>query len=212
VGLSPFRFASLAVLGAGLVLALAGVDMRAAAVADSPGTTGDLTGQLLVATPILPDPRFMRTVIYMVRHDETGAMGLVLNRPMSEIPLAGLLEQLGIPSEGVTGTVRLHYGGPVDRTRGLLLHTADYVGTSTRLIRDGVALSGQPEVWRAIAAGAGPRRSLLALGYSGWGAGQLESEMRAGHWVAVPADEDLLFDDDYDGKWSRAMARLKINL
>ncbi|MGH7262937.1 MAG: YqgE/AlgH family protein [Candidatus Rokuibacteriota bacterium] len=200
------------ILGAGLVLALAGMDMRAAAVADSPGITGELTGQLLVATPILPDPRFMRTVIYMVRHDETGAMGLVLNRPMSEIPLARLLDQLGIQSEGVNETIRFHYGGPVQRERGLVLHTADYRGKSTQLIQDGVALTWEPEIFRALATGAGPRRRLFALGYSGWGAGQLESEMRAGHWVAVPADEELLFDDDYDGKWSRAMARLKINL
>lgn len=212
MGLSPFRFGSVTVLGAALLLALAGTGMWATAVAESPAITGQLTGQLLVATPILPDPRFMRTVIYMVRHDENGAMGLVLNRPMSEIPLARLLDQLGIESEGVTGNIRLHYGGPVERSRGFLLHTADYVGKSTLLLQDRVALSGQPEVWRAIAAGAGPRRSLFVLGHSGWGAGQLESEMRAGHWVVVPADEDLLFDEDYDGKWSRAMARLKINL
>lgn len=212
MGVSPFRFGSVTVLGPALVLTLAGMGIWATAVAESPGITGQLTGQLLVATPILPDPRFMRTVIYMVRHDENGAMGVVLNRPMAEVPLARLLDQLGIESEGVTGNIQLHYGGPVERSRGFLLHTADYVGKSTLVIRDGVALSGQPEVWRAIAAGAGPRRSLFALGYSGWGAGQLESEMRAGHWVAVPADEDLLFDDDYGGKWTRAMARLKINL
>ncbi len=212
MGLSPFRFGSVTVLGAALLLALAGMGMWATAVAESPAITGQLTGQLLVATPILPDPRFMRTVIYMVRHDENGAMGLVLNRPMSEISLARLLDQLGVESEGVTGNIRLHYGGPVERSRGFLLHTADYVGKSTLLLQDRVALSGQPEVWRAIAAGAGPRRSLFVLGHSGWGAGQLESEMRAGHWVVVPADEDLLFDEDYDGKWSRAMARLKINL
>ncbi len=212
MGVSPFRFESVTVLGAALLLALAGMGMSANAVAESPGITGQLTGQLLVATPILPDPRFMRTVIYMVRHDEAGAMGLVLNRPMAEVPLARLLEQLGIGSEGVTGNIRLHYGGPVQRERGLVLHTSDYRGKSTQLINDGVALTWEPEIFRALAAGAGPRRRLFALGYSGWGAGQLESEMRAGHWVAVPADEDLLFDEDYDGKWSRAMARLKINL
>lgn len=199
-------------LGTALLLAFVGEGKGVITAAEPPRVTLQLTGQLLVATPILPDPRFMQTVIYMVRHDETGAMGLVLNRPMSEVPLARLLDQLGIESEGVTGNIRLHYGGPVERSRGFLLHTADYVGKSTLLIHDGVALSGQPEVWRALAAGAGPRRSLFALGYSGWGAGQLESEMRAGHWVTVPADEDLLFDDDYDGKWTRAMARLRINL
>ena len=212
MGVSPFRFESVTVLGAALLMALAGLGMWANAVAESPGITGQLTGQLLVATPILPDPRFMRTVIYMVRHDEAGAMGLVVNRPMAEVPLARLLDQLGIESEGVTANIRLHYGGPVQRERGLVLHTGDYRGKSTESIKDGVALTWEPEIFRAIAAGAGPRRSLVVLGYSGWGAGQLESEMRAGHWVAVPADQDLLFDDDYDGKWTRAMARLRINI
>ena len=199
-------------LGTALLLALVGTGKGVITAAEPPRATLQLTGQLLVATPIMPDPRFMRTVIYMLRHDETGAMGLVVNRPMAEVPLARLLDQLGIESEGVTGNIRLHYGGPVQRERGLVLHTGDYRGKSTEPIKDGVALTWEPEIFRAIAAGAGPRRRLVVLGYSGWGAGQLESEMRAGHWVAVPADEDLLFDDDYDGKWTRAMARLKINL
>ena len=99
-----------------------------AANAVQPGPeSGGLTGQLLVATPEMPDPRFMRTVIYMVRHDSTGAMGLVLNRPIGDIPLARLLEQLGIESEGASGTVRAHYGGPVERALGFVLHTSEYV-------------------------------------------------------------------------------------
>jgi len=200
------------VVGMALLLISAGLAMSATPTIQPPTATDSLTGQLLVATPKIHDPRFMRTVIYVVRHDSSGAMGFVLNRPMVEVPLARLLVEMGIESEGVGGTIRMHYGGPVERSRGFLLHTADYHEESTAVIRDGVALSGQPEVWRALAAGKGPRRSLFVLGYSGWGAGQLESEMRAGHWVAVPADEDLLFDDDYDGKWPRAMARLKINL
>jgi putative transcriptional regulator len=193
-------------------LAFVGAGKGVITAAEPPRATLQLTGQLIVATPIMPDPRFMRTLIYMLWHDETGAMGLVLNRPMPEVPLARFLDQLGIESREVVGSIRLHYGGPVQRERGLVLHTADYRGKSTQLIHDEVALTWESEIFRAIAAGAGPRRSLCALGYSGWGAGQLESEMRAGHWVAVPADEELLFDADYDGKWTRAMARLKINL
>lgn len=200
------------VVGTALLLISAGLAMSATPTIQPPTATDSLTGRLLVATPKIHDPRFMRTVIYVVRHDSTGAMGFVLNRPMVEVPLARLLVELGIESEGVGGTIRMHYGGPVQRERGLVLHTADYRGKSTEPIKDGVALTWEPEIFRAIAAGAGPRRRLLVLGSSGWGAGQLESEMRAGHWVAVPADEDLLFDDDYDGKWPRAMARLKINL
>ncbi len=204
------RRAMLAAVGVAVLLAVAGIGARA--IAQRPSPVGDLTGRLLVATPLMPDPKFMRTVIYMVRHDSGGAMGLVLNRPMVEIPLARVLEQLGIESKDASGSVRTHYGGPVERTRGFVLHTADYVGQSTVLVRDGVAMTWGPEIWRAIAGGAGPRRSLFILGHSGWAPGQLEAEMGAGHWVAVPADEVLVFDEDYDGKWSRAMARRRISL
>ncbi len=206
------RIASLAVLMAAVLLMVAGGAARLTAASQRPGVTGNLTGQLLLATPQILDPRFMRTVIYMVRHDGGGAMGLVLNRPMVEIPLARVLEQLGIESKDASGTVRTHYGGPVDRTRSFVLHTDDYVGSSTLRVTGGVAMTWQPEIWRAIAAGTGPRRSLFVLGHSGWAPGQLEAEMSAGHWVAVPADEALVFDDDYDGKWPRAMARRAIKL
>jgi putative transcriptional regulator len=202
--------ATLASVAVAVLLTVAGIGARAAAQRPSP--SDDLTGRLLVATPQMLDPKFMRTVIYMVQHDSGGAMGLVLNRPMVEIPLARVLEQLGIESKDASGTIRTHYGGPVERTRGFVLHTADYVGKSTQLIRDGVAMTWQPEIWRAIAGGAGPRRSLFVLGHSGWAPGQLEAEMAAGHWVAVAADEALLFDEDYDGKWPRAMARRRISL
>lgn len=204
------RRATLATVGVAVLLTVAGIGARAAAQRPSP--SGDLTGQLLVATPLMPDPRFMRTVIYMVRHDSGGAMGLVLNRPMVEIPLARMLEQLGIESKDASGTIRTHYGGPVERTRGFMLHTADYVGASTLLIKDGVAMTWQPEIWRAIADGTGPRRRLFILGHSGWAPGQLEAEMGAGNWIAVPADEALVFDEDYDGKWPRAMARRRLTL
>ena len=126
----------LAALSVAVLLAVAGTGAWVTTAAQRPGVTGNLTGQLLVATPLMPDPRFMRTVIYMVQHDSGGTMGLVLNRPMVEIPLARLLEQLGIESKDASGTVRTHYGGPVERTRGFVLHTADYVGKSTVLIKD----------------------------------------------------------------------------
>ena len=174
--------------------------------------TGSLTGQLLVATSAMPDPRFARTVLYMLRHDATGAMGLVLNRPVGDLPVARLLEQLGMESKGAQGTIRVHYGGPVEGLQGLVLHTSDYQRNGTRIVADGVALTSQSEVLRDIATGSGPRRFLLAFGYAGWAPGQLEAEMRTGHWVTVPADEALLFDDDYQGKWDRAWARQLIQL
>ena len=174
--------------------------------------TRGLTGQILVARPEMNDPRFSRTVIYMLRHDASGALGLIVNVPFKEIPIALLMDRLGLDHEGVTGSIRMHYGGPVEPGRVFILHTADYRAEGTQVIADGIALTGAPEILRAIGAGAGPRRALLVLSYSGWGPGQLEREIQAGGWVAVPADAALVFDDDYDRKWERAMARREIDL
>jgi putative transcriptional regulator len=173
---------------------------------------GDLTGQLLVATPDMPDPRFAHTVIYMIRHDASGAQGLVVNRPLHEVSLALLLEQMQMESTGVREKVRLHAGGPVDTLRILVLHTAGYASEGTLPVKDGIAVTWEPGILRAIAEGRGPRRALFAIGYAGWGPGQLEAEMKAGAWVRAAADEALLFDDSYETKWDRAMARRKIDL
>ena len=170
-----------------------------------------LTGQLLVARPEMNDPRFSRTVIYMVRHDASGALGLIVNRPFKEIPIAVLMDRLGLDHEGVRGSIRMHYGGPVDPGRVFVLHTADYRSEGTQVIAGGIALSEPPGVLRAIGTGAGPSRALLVLSYSGWGPGQLESEIKAGGWIAVPADPTLVFDDD-DRTWERAIARRKVEL
>jgi len=190
-----------------------------AAIAATPGHSaeprsrpGDLTGQILVATPDMPDPRFAHAVVYMIRHDASGAQGLVVNRPLREVPLALLLEQMGMESRDVPGTVRLHAGGPVDALRILVLHTAGYASEGTLAVKDGIAVTWEPDILRAIAQGKGPRRTLFALGYAGWVPGQLEAEMKTGAWVRAAADEALLFDDSYDTKWDRAMARRKIDL
>jgi len=171
-----------------------------------------LAGQLLVATPEMNDPRFTHTVIYMIHHDPDGAMGLVVNRPFKEVPIALLMDRLGMGGHGVGGVIRLHYGGPVEPGRAFILHTTDYATEGTQVIRGGIAVTGHPEILRAIGAGKGPRRALLALGYAGWAPGQLESEIRAGVWVTVPADPALVFGDNYNEKWERAMARRKIDL
>lgn len=171
---------------------------------------GDLTGQFLVATPEMSDPRFSRTVIYVVHHDASGALGLIVNRPFKEVPIALLLDRLGLEHEGVGGSMRIHYGGPVEPGRVFVLHTADYRSEGTHVIADGIALTAHPGILRAIGAGAGPRRALLILSYSGWAPGQLEGEIRAGDWIAVPADAALVFDEDYETKWQRVMGRRKL--
>jgi putative transcriptional regulator len=160
----------------------------------------------------MADPRFSRTVIYMVRHDASGALGLVVNRPFKEVPIASLLRRLGLEHEGVGGSMRMHYGGPVGPGSVFVLHTADFRGEGTQVIADGIALTGHPGILRAIGSGSGPRRALLVLSCSGWAPGQLEREIQAGAWVAVPADPAVVFDEGYDTKWERAMALREFDL
>ena len=206
------------------LLALAGIGgilMTAAILArTAPGSAaapaqdeGSLKGRLLVATTEMTDPRFTQTVIFMIHHDATGAMGLVINRPIGRISIAALLEQLGVGGSGVGGELRVHYGGPVEPMQGFVLHTTDYTTPATYVVGSGIALTTDADILRAIGAGSGPpRRSLFALGYAGWAPGQLEGEMKRGHWVDVQADEKIVFDEQADKKWERAMARRVINL
>jgi putative transcriptional regulator len=168
-----------------------------------------LTGQLLVAAPEMGDPRFAGTVVLVIRHSEEGAMGLVVNRPLAKGPIADLLKGLGEQSEGIRGEVLLYYGGPVEPSQGFILHTDDYVGERTSSLGNGISVTDDVEILRAIANGKGPRQSIVTLGYAGWAPGQLEEEMRAGAWFAVAADKALIFDANDDAKWERASAKKK---
>jgi len=176
--------------------------------------TGDpLVGQFLVATPELQDPNFYHTVVLVVRHDETGAMGLVINRMIAKGPLGKLLEGLGVEdAPNGASEVRVYSGGPVQPSLGFVLHSRDYQSDQTVEVDDHVAMTPSLDVLKNIAAGEGPRESLVAFGYAGWTAGQLESEIAAGSWAIVPADEELLFDDDAASKWQRAIARRGVDL
>jgi len=139
-------------------------------------------------------------------------MGLILNRPIGEASLSELLEQSGVEGKGVNGEIRVHFGGPVEPGRGFILHTAEYNIEGTQVVKDGIAMTARPEVLRAMGTGTGPRKSLFALGYAGWGSGQIEAEIKTGSWEIVPADKTLVFDEDYETKWERAMARRTIHL
>jgi putative transcriptional regulator len=183
-----------------------------AKAATPPTVGGNLTGRFLVATPELRDPRFVRTVVYLVRHGAGGAMGLIVNRPIRSVPLTRLLDEIGMDTTGVQGEIRLHYGGPVEPGQGFVLHTSEYATDGTQVIAGGIAVTANPEILRAMGGGSGPRRVLFALGYAGWAPGQLEGEIAAGAWEIVPADEALIFDEKYDTKWDRAMARRTIQL
>ncbi len=171
-----------------------------------------LTGQLLIAMPAMTDPRFQRTVIYVCAHSDEGAMGLVINKPMNSINYGDLLQQLSIesPVNDVSG-LPVHFGGPVESGRGFVLHSDDFVRDGTMRVEPGIALTATVDVLKAIATGSGPRRHFLALGYAGWGPGQLDAEMQANGWLNAPADEAILFDPDLSTKWERAIGKLGVS-
>jgi putative transcriptional regulator len=166
-----------------------------------------LVGQLLIAAPTMGDPRFHQTVIVLVRHDHTGAMGIVVNQPLQERPLAALLEALGEQTTGVAGNVRIFLGGPVQPELGFVIHSAEYRRAETMEIDGQVAMTSSREILRDIANNRGPKRSLVAFGYAGWGPGQLEGELGRRFWFTTPADARLIFEADRDKVWDDAMTR-----
>jgi putative transcriptional regulator len=172
--------------------------------------SGYLTGQVLIAMPQMQDPRFAHSVVYLCAHSSEGAMGLVVNRLFESITFPDLLEQLSIEPAGSVDAIRVHFGGPVDASRGFVLHSTDYLQETTMVVDDTVALTATVDVLKAIADGKGPRNALLALGYAGWGAGQLDDEMLANSWLTAPADDDLLFGLELESKWDRALGKLGI--
>jgi putative transcriptional regulator len=179
-----------------------------------------LSGQLLVAMPSIGDSRFHRTVIYICSHSDEGAMGLVINRPADEIAFIDLLHQLKILSD--VGQINLPekareiqvvHGGPVETSRGFVLHSMEPepVAGSVKIDRD-IRLSANLDILHAIAKGDGPERVVFALGYAGWGAGQLETEIQQNGWILCPASDDLLFDDAFETKYERALALIGVDL
>jgi putative transcriptional regulator len=182
-------------------------------------SVGYLDGQLLVAMPSMADPRFKRAVIYMCAHSAEGAMGIIINQRARDISFIKLLEQLEIiPQEDESGShsdldeMAVHIGGPVETGRGFVLHSADYFATDNTLpIDESVCLTATVDILRAIATGEGPHQALLALGYAGWAAGQLESEIQANGWLNCPAEPELIFDPDLEAKYERALARIGVD-
>lgn len=172
---------------------------------------GYLSGQLLVAMPAMSDPRFSRTVIYLCAHNAEGAMGIVLNRVIGSLSFPDLLQQLEIDASGADDDRRIHFGGPVETGRGFVLHSTDKLEASSVLVDDHIALTSTVDILKSMVGGEGPTQAILALGYAGWGPGQLDDELQANAWLHVPADIDLVFDEDIDSKWERAMAKLGID-
>ena len=177
-----------------------------------PSEEGWLGGQILIAMPSMEDPRFARSVICLCAHSPEGAMGIVLNRTIENLTFDDLLKQLEVTPIPPQRRIRLHAGGPVEGGRGFVLHTEDWSSEGSLPIEGGFALTASVDILKAIAGGEGPRQGLLALGYAGWGPGQLESEIAGNAWLSVSPDEAILFtEEDQDAKWRRALAKLKVD-
>ena len=170
-----------------------------------------LTGRLLIAMPAMGDPRFAHSVIFLCAHTADGAMGIVLNQPVAQPSFEDLLAQLEVEPLPPARSIRICVGGPVDHERGLVLHTADWTCEDSLKVDGKVALTANLDILRALAQGTGPRAGLLALGYAGWGPGQLDREIQENAWLCAPADEALVFDEESGTKWRRALAKLRID-
>lgn len=173
---------------------------------------GFLSGQMLIAMPGIGDPRFERSLILVCAHDGDHAMGVTVNRPIEGLTIPDLLERLEIKTSGDLEEEPVLLGGPVEMERGFVLHTDDYHAEHSLSLGAGLVLTTTREVLEAMGRrDPQPRRAILTLGYAGWGAGQLEHEIRQNVWLTVEADEALVFDDAHETKWSRALGKLGID-
>lgn len=190
----------------------------------SRASRGCLDGHFLIAMPGMNDERFERTVIFVCAHSEDGAMGFILNRPQP-VQFHELLDNLDLDSGDGTkerGSLKddvsecardfpIQLGGPVDAGRGFVLHSDDYMSESTMPVNEDLCLTATVDILRAIKEGRGPRRGIMLLGYAGWAAGQLETEIAANTWLSCPGRDDLVFDQDHSGKYDRVLAHMGIH-
>jgi len=172
-----------------------------------------LEGQVLIAMPNMPDPKMEQSVLFLCAHSEKGAMALCLNKLVSNITFFDLLRQLRIrPQSRTLNGLPVQFGGPVETGRGFVLHSPDYSSKETTVkVGNTVGLTATVDVLRAIADGKGPKQAMVALGYAGWGAGQLENEIQRNGWLTCPADEYLLFGANLTHKWEYAIRKLGVN-
>lgn len=174
----------------------------------------DLAGQILIAMPGMADPRFDRSVILLCAHSGDGAMGIIVNKPLEDMSFSGLLEHLKIPVAPEGRDIRVHLGGPVERGRGFVLHSPDWRRNrveGTMAIPGGYEMTATTDILEALAKGGGPSNAMLALGYSGWGPGQLEAEIARNDWLTCVAPEGLVFGSDDRVKWSAALRGMGID-
>ncbi|MCI4664656.1 MAG: YqgE/AlgH family protein [Neomegalonema sp.] len=177
-----------------------------------PPSGDSLVGRMIIAMPNIGDPRFERTVIYLFAHQLDGAMGLIVNRPTDDLHFSDLLDQLELEANEDTNETQIRFGGPVEVGRGFVLHSADYHRADETLrVDDQMSMTTTVDILKAMADGGGPQKALLALGYAGWGPGQLEREILENGWLHCEVDQEIVFDDDDETKWARALAKIGVN-
>ncbi|MEM1388651.1 MAG: YqgE/AlgH family protein [Pseudomonadota bacterium] len=178
----------------------------------SDGSTIDLTGKLLIAMPGMGDPRFEKSVVFLCVHSDDGSMGLIVNKPAPGLALDDLLEQLEIPKSDRSAGVNVYFGGPVEHGRGFVLHSGDYASQSSTLhVDDQFGMTATLDILQEMAVGSGPRDRILALGYSGWGPGQLEDEIHRNGWLTCDATPEIVFEPDSSKKWTAALKSLGVD-
>lgn len=194
---------------AAIALLIGGV---ADGVADEPRRES-IAGKLLVADASMQDSRFAQAVIYLVRHDEDGAFGLIINKPLVRLPLADMLRHLDVQGIETQVELDLYAGGPVQRDLGFVLHSRDFaIAKATATVQDGYAVSDVRQVLRAISERKGPEKAIFVVGYADWAPGQLKAELARGDWAVIDADETLVFDMPVSEKWAVALGRRSLNL
>ncbi|SFM63168.1 putative transcriptional regulator [Ectothiorhodospira mobilis] len=171
----------------------------------------NFTDQFLIAMPSLEDPNFFHSVAYVCEHSDEGAMGIVINHP-TELTLGSVLEHMGITAQAPVEQVPVYNGGPVQSDRGFILHSSEQRWTSTMQVSEAIAVTTSRDILEAMAAGEGPERYLIALGYAGWGPGQLEQEIGDNAWLTCDADTDILFHQPAERRWQAAAGRLGVDL
>lgn len=171
-----------------------------------------LTNQFLVAMPTLEDPNFRESVTLICEHNERGALGIIINRPMNVV-LDDVLKQLDLTARDLaTGAASVYMGGPVQPERGFVIHSPQGEWEATLKVGDNLGVTTSRDVLAALAGGSGPRQVFVALGYSGWSAGQLEEEMKSNSWLSVPADSGIIFDTPVEQRWQAAARLLGVDL
>jgi len=172
----------------------------------------NLEGKLLLATPQLRGSCFDHSVIYVCVHNENGAMGLIINNLMDDLTTSDILGQVGVHNSQLEYNFPVHFGGPIDNSKGFILHSDDYSEANTQHVRNNISLTSTLDILEQITNGGGPSKSIIALGYAGWSAGQLEDEIMQGGWFGAEADSDIIFETNNLKKWDESVKRLGIDI